>query len=214
MIADEQVEVPVVVDVPERRAHAVTGVAQAGFGGAIDETSIALLRVEAIVQFGCASVPPTGLDEINVEVAVAVVIEQRQAGAHDLRHEEIPVEPGVVDEGQAALVGHVGEARLRLLRRRRCRRFLVASVLARGRQTEDDNSRECGGGSPGKFMHDESRLPCCLRNLLPDRNRGLLHVGGPNRTLRHLAMFPPGPAPADHSTDEMIFVPVTRVVIW
>ncbi len=105
VLSDEHVGQAVVVDVADRHAHAVAGDVQAGAGADVLEATAGKLVEELVAGAVRAAV----LQQINVEEAVAVEVEQSGPRADDLRHEVAARGAGVVDEVQADLVRHVLE---------------------------------------------------------------------------------------------------------
>ena len=96
-VGHEQVRVPVPVEVPAGRAHAIRGAAHPRFLGHVREAQgasrLGVVPKEAVpgaldALGRLAQDPP--LDQIEVEVAVAVVVEHGDAAAHDLG-EAVPV---------------------------------------------------------------------------------------------------------------------------
>ena len=80
--SDEEIGEAVVVEVSGGGAHAVVGEFEAGLFGRICE--LAVVVAEEFVRAGGG----VALEEQDVEVAVVVVVDERDAGAHDFGHVE------------------------------------------------------------------------------------------------------------------------------
>src|SRR5262249_32686890 len=84
VLRDVDVHPTVVVEVADGDAHAVAGDVEAGALADVPEGAGGALAEEAVAGRG---VGPPVVDEVDVEPAVVVEVEQGDAGAHDLRHE-------------------------------------------------------------------------------------------------------------------------------
>ncbi len=116
-VGEVEIRVAVAVDVADRQAHAVAAVAGAGGRGDVDEAPVALLAEQPVGERRARALAPRSVEQVDVEIAVAVVVDEAAARAEALGHEVAAFDGGVVDEGEAPPTGHVGEAAARL---RRC----------------------------------------------------------------------------------------------
>src|SRR4030095_834593 len=91
-------ESPAVVVVADRGPHAVGLQRDAGTIGDIGETQRPLTACAYGEIVAEQPAPPCALWQKGVEVAVAVVVEERRTGAHDLVHVVLPL--GAVDVGE------------------------------------------------------------------------------------------------------------------
>ena len=112
---DEQVGVAVVVDVADGDAVAISageGGDPGGFGGVL-EGAVAAIVEEAVAVGGPARAgrERASLGGVDVEPAVAVVVEQAQARAHRLGDLSLLAGAGIVAEAEADGLGVVGEGR-------------------------------------------------------------------------------------------------------
>ena len=138
VVHDVQVQVAIVVDVAGSHAHAVAGGRQPGGVGHVGEAQglarpfagRAVVAVQAIGQrqrvrrrnervvHRLALAEHVALDQVGVEVAVAVVVEQRTAGSHHLRKQQVARHAVEVDEIDTGLRGRVHEQGASGFRRR------------------------------------------------------------------------------------------------
>jgi len=82
---DEDVGPAVVIVVADGNAHVVTGAGQSGFFGDVGKRQIAVVVKEAVAELRAVLGEPghgAAVDEVDVEQAVAIVIEQGHAGDH------------------------------------------------------------------------------------------------------------------------------------
>ena len=146
-VGQEQVGVPVPVEVPGHAPHPVAGlfrrVEEAGGGGAVREGPVPPVPVEAVPDGGPGADPVSRqrppVHEEEVGPAVLVVVEDQRPAAHDLDHVPLPAAPVLVVEPDPGLPGAVGEG----------------EVLRPGRRA----------GEEGREQHDECsrRRPAHLR---------------------------------------------------
>src|SRR5262249_31393937 len=125
-LRDVQIGIAVVVVIAHRHTHSIADVAQAGLFRNIDKLHLAgfleHVAEEAISRFPASrrSGPRVGhgllwfeyrpLNKKDVEVAVAIVVEQGHAGAHDLGQVELAGRSREVVEIETGLPGNVLEA--------------------------------------------------------------------------------------------------------
>ena len=111
---DQQIGKAVVVVVADRHAHAVHFHRQAGARGDIGERAVAVVAVEPHGGALAAVIGPVhAVDQQNIEPAIAIVVEERAAGAHGLRQALGAERAAVVMELNAGRGGDVGEAKVR-----------------------------------------------------------------------------------------------------
>ncbi len=99
----------VVVDVPDRHTHPVACITQTGCVGDIEEMTVRFLAKQPVL--GPCRVTPhaahlglTAIDQVDVQIPVAVVVDECRSPNHDLR-----IEPGsrrarIVDEIQSQCI--------------------------------------------------------------------------------------------------------------
>jgi len=113
VVGHVQVEIAVVVAVADAGAHPVSGIAHAGRIGDVGEGAVSLVAVERVgrrlapgrrVQVGA-------VEDVQVQMPVPVVVEERRARAHRLGH--VPATGGAVDvpEVDTRFHGHLHEPR-------------------------------------------------------------------------------------------------------
>src|ERR1043166_29790 len=97
-VGDVKVEKAIVIVVADGDTHTVADVPHSGLFSDVDEAQLAGLRKQVLVEpvaglpagwgrgYEFARVETRALDEIDVQIAVVVVIKQGHAGAHDLGH--------------------------------------------------------------------------------------------------------------------------------
>src|SRR5262249_22935300 len=109
------------------------------------------------------------LQQVQVEAAVVVEVEERRPGAHDLRHEELAGGPGLVDEVQAPFLGHVMEPRGvgGRLGGRTGRRARAAGRASAGQ--EQRQSGAVGGHEPSSFSRRGARKKATRAGGLPEQ---------------------------------------------
>ena len=162
---DVEIAVAVVVVVAHRQAHATTHPADAGLLRHVGEGSVAVIPVEGVGDGTAALALRRGRvgDEVDVEPAVAVVVDEPSAAPHGLDH--VPAAKGELPDppAQARRFRHVDELRV----------GFDAGVLP-GREACADRGRgqndECDGGDPGLTAHRGSRS--CLVIVPPARRIG------------------------------------------
>ena len=123
---DENIGITVVVEVADGDADAVHGHIQSNVFGDILECAVALVAIEGQARrlrgtgtsrTDFKSVPPPGqgqtVDEQQILMTVAVVVNDRNAGAHRLRQEFLSGGAVEVVEVKVRGVGDIGEAHLR-----------------------------------------------------------------------------------------------------
>ena len=111
-VAEIHVGVAVVVDIADGHAHAVTGVGQSAGDRDILEATIVGLAVQPIghrrVGHRLASIVHcAAVDQVQVEVSVAIEIEQRSPGRDHLGHEEPTGLSRIVDKVHRQAIGGV-----------------------------------------------------------------------------------------------------------
>ena len=149
-VGDVEVLETVVVVIPNRHAHAVADVPDAGFFRDVLKPQPAALD-EQVAEKAVSGFPSgrrrkqrllarlelAPLHQINVQVAVVVVVEQRHARAHDLRHEVFARGAIEVVEVEADFCRHITEDRR--AQRRSARRGDNASRNARERKAREQH---------------------------------------------------------------------------
>ena len=122
VIGDIEIDVAVVVVVAGRHAHAFIGVAHAGRFGDIGEGQFAA-SVEIIAEQAVAGFPARrhghqrlalrssgiALDQINVHIAVVVVVDQRGARSHHFGKKHLARGAGILPEVDPGLFGDILE---------------------------------------------------------------------------------------------------------
>ena len=106
-----EIGVAVVVVVADGHALAVERLVEPGLLGHVLEVPLAVVAVEGLggCRLDLVAGPVRRVDEEQVLVAVAVVVEERDARAHRLGQELLAERAVVVDEGDAGLLGDVDE---------------------------------------------------------------------------------------------------------
>ena len=101
----------VVIDVSHRHPRAVARVAQPRFLRDVGEGAVRVLPVETIGNLAGLLRFRKGasLDQVNVQIAVVVVIEKRPARAHDLGRQILSLVAGIVNKVEPHLAGDLGE---------------------------------------------------------------------------------------------------------
>ena len=120
-----EIEEPVVVVIACRRTHSVAVMANAGFLGDVNEAQLSRLGQHVAKQpvprlpvgWGREEQRPPGLqraalDQIHIEIAVVVVVEEGGPGAHDFRHEVLTGRSGDVVEVETDLGGNLVKGRI------------------------------------------------------------------------------------------------------
>ena len=110
-----QIQVAVVVDVGRGTAHAVGGVGHACCGGDIGEGAVPFVAVKLIGRsvfqchlfFGWRR----AVDQINIQISIAVVVEECSAGTESLRDVFLTQRTVVVHKVDTCCCGDVGESR-------------------------------------------------------------------------------------------------------
>ena len=93
-----EIGVPVVVEIAGRDAHPVSAHAGAAPVGDVLERAVAAIAVQAAARAGRVVGEAAALDQIQIEEAVVVHVEQRRAAAHDLGQKVFRVVAGPMDE--------------------------------------------------------------------------------------------------------------------
>ena len=132
VVGDQEVEVAVVVDVADGRAHAVAGVAGPGFPCRIAKDAIRILAEQPVAGAGLA----IGVYEIHVEVPVAIVVEDSEPGSHHFRQQELAPDARGVVEQETELRGDINEP-VRGIRR-------LASALCKDEDHQPEPRRALG----------------------------------------------------------------------
>ena len=108
----KEVQISIPVGVSGRDPHAVSAGGRNSRGVAKPDSRTAVLEKPVLA---------LTLDEIEVQIAVTVLVEERDSRTHDFGHEitrtAVTGSTGVVDEFGARIGGYVGEARLPRARR-------------------------------------------------------------------------------------------------
>ena len=202
---DVEVGVAVVVVVADGHALAVERLVEPGFLRHVLEVPLAVVAVEGLGRRWCGLVlmarPGARVDEEQVLVAVAVVVEERDAGAHRLGQELLAVGAVEVDERDPGFLGDVDELHGRQglgldLRRAHGRHglgddgLLGPCAAARGREGQEiaspSRAQEPGGSGHARFMSFSTLLSMNRvrwssgsarrrprRQRVPRRSRGL-----------------------------------------
>ncbi len=109
-VGDVQIHVAVVVIIAARTAEPVAGIPYACTPGDIGEVlAVAVIAIQAIrqdVSFD-GSWHSTSLNQVHVQIVIAVVIEQPAAGSHDLWEPHLATGTVVVAEVDADAPGHI-----------------------------------------------------------------------------------------------------------
>jgi len=107
-VRDEEVGIAVAIDVADRDAAPPAVVADAGRLGHVLERAVALVAVERVLPLldDLPAVEPPAVDDVEVEVAVAVVVEKREAAAARLEEMGLLLPPAP-DDGRDGLLREV-----------------------------------------------------------------------------------------------------------
>ena len=168
---DEEVQVAVVVVVADRRAHAVAAHRDAGLLRDIGEAKRArpvgrhreiVAKEAAGGRRASAGIDRAALDEEDVEVAVVVEVEQRDAGAHHFRQIVLPGRAVDVREHQTGRGGRFDEERVGCRGRR-------PSTASRREQREqrEGRRRHRARGEPFDSSFDKLRTSVSMRTSQP-----------------------------------------------
>ncbi len=118
-----EIEEAVVIIVAGSHAHAIADVSHSGFFSDVDESQLTRfgqqIFEQPVARFPAgrgreerfAAVEGRALHQIDVQVAVVIVVEQRHAGTHDLGHVVTPGGTVEVMKVETGLRGHVAENR-------------------------------------------------------------------------------------------------------
>ena len=114
VVRDEQVGEAIAVVVAGGEAHPVPGVGGPRGFAPVGEAARGTLEVEDVsgrLGAGAGRVcRAPALEQVDIEVAVAVGVEEAASGAGDFGEREVALVAGVVDEADSSLLRHVGEA--------------------------------------------------------------------------------------------------------
>src|SRR6185503_14726776 len=149
VVGDVEIDASVVVEVARGDAHAVAAGVGAAAGRDIVERAVAAIAIEAVaVGLVARREQVAALHQVEIEIAVAVHVEQRGAAAHDLGQVELLLVARAVGEADAALLGDVLEPGT--TGRRRRRRFLRGSMNRgeRDHRSAGLQACPCARGSP------------------------------------------------------------------
>ncbi len=105
-VGDVEVGIAVAVDVADGNPHAVAAVVAAGACRDVFEAAVAAVAPQLVAGLRRAAVETAALHQVEVEIAVAVEVEERAAAPHDLREEEAFAVPRLVGESGQLLRGH------------------------------------------------------------------------------------------------------------
>src|SRR6185295_16041397 len=136
------------VEIARRRSHPIRAGVEAAARGHVDEAEgpglDELIAEQPMARSGGGGmVEVASLDKEEVEVAVAVGVEQRQARPHDLRHVEVASRAAAVHEVDAELLGALLEPRIGGRSRR-------GRDGGENQQEEEPPWRELHRGNPAK----------------------------------------------------------------
>src|SRR5262249_35921211 len=107
---DVEVVAPVVVVVADRDSHAVHLDVEAAAAGGFAEGPVVVVEVGSRRRPPAPGLPVAAVDEQDVEPAVSVGVEEGATGTQRLGQVLLACPPAVVNEVNAGLGGHVGEA--------------------------------------------------------------------------------------------------------
>ena len=129
------VQITVVVDIADGDAHPVPAIAQAALLGHVHERPVRFLPIHAIdgtLSHPCLGKLVIAVGQIDVQIAVVVVVEQGRARQHDLRQQQVTGRPGLMHEVEPDVRGDLGKPLLHGLGAGRVRPWGVGGGVGGG----------------------------------------------------------------------------------
>ncbi len=140
VIGDVEVGVTVVVRIPDSHSHPVARIGGSGRVGRDAKHAVVTLEqqlVHAVGRRGAAGDIPPAVHEVQIEVVVAVGIEESNAAGHAVGHEVVPRRRAIEVDVHAPRLRRVDEERRG--RRRGSRSGALAAEARREKQSHDDD---------------------------------------------------------------------------